>query len=67
MAAGKTDGAHGGFCARTDQTHLLDTWYALAKQRGEFDFRFGRGAEAQAVCRCGLHRLHNRRVRVAED
>ena len=66
-AAREADGAHSCFGTRACHSNLLKTGYQVAKTLGEFNFDFGRAAEAQAVLRCLNDGIANLRMVMAHD
>src|SRR5690606_30759365 len=66
-ATGQTNGAHGGFGAGADQTHLLDGRQHFGQGFSQHDFAFGRRAVGQAVYGGFLYGLDNVRIGVAQN
>ena len=66
-AAGQAQRAHGGLGARGDEAHLLDGGQVAGDPLGHLDLGGAGRAVGRAVARGPGHRLHHRRMRVADD
>ena len=65
--AGQADGAHRRFGTRADQAHHVHAGHVFQDLFGQLHLALGGCAKGETFGQCFLHRLHHRRVAVAQD